>query len=195
MINGLSYIENYITGYQHTWLLNKIDEQPWLDDIKRRVQHYGYKYDYRARKVTKSAHIGKLPEWLRRIGKNMRDAGYIPKIPDQVIINEYLPGQGITPHIDCEPCFDDVIISLSLGSACTMDFIKKTRGDVENSPYVHKDDCKHIWLQPRSLLILKDEARYNWFHGIRGRKTDEVSGMRVQRGRRVSLTFRSVILD
>ncbi|WP_231289239.1 hypothetical protein [Rickettsia bellii] len=31
------------------------------------------------------------------------------EIPDQVIINEYMPGQGIAPHTDCIPCFSDTI--------------------------------------------------------------------------------------
>ena len=200
-IEGLTYVKNYITGYQHTWLLNRIDEQEWLDDLKRRVQHYGYKYDYRARKVTKNAHIGRLPEWLRRLGKKIRDDGYMcangkPVIPDQVIINEYLPGQGITPHIDCEPCFNDHIVSLSLGSACIMDFIKKNRGGSDNPENsVCADDIRRVWLQPTSLIVLTGEARYNWLHGIRARKSDEIMGVKVARERRVSLTFRSVILS
>lgn len=48
------------------------------------------------------------------------------KIPDQLIINEYLPGQGIAPHIDCVPCFTETIVSISLGDEYPMRF---TRGD------------------------------------------------------------------
>jgi hypothetical protein len=29
--------------------LAEIDAQPWLGDLKCRVQHYGYRYDYQAR--------------------------------------------------------------------------------------------------------------------------------------------------
>ena len=47
-INGLNYIENYINDHQHDWLLERIDQEDWLNDLKRRVQHYGYKYDYKA---------------------------------------------------------------------------------------------------------------------------------------------------
>ncbi|RKU22904.1 alpha-ketoglutarate-dependent dioxygenase AlkB, partial [Candidatus Poribacteria bacterium] len=36
-IHGLRYIPDYITEDQHDWLLDRIDEQQWLDDLKRRV--------------------------------------------------------------------------------------------------------------------------------------------------------------
>ena len=38
--------------------------------------------------------------------------------PDQVTVNEYLPGQGIAPHVDTHSAFEDGIASLSLGSSC-----------------------------------------------------------------------------
>jgi hypothetical protein len=52
-----------------------------------------------------------------------------------------------------------------------------------------------LWLAPRSLLLLQGTARYEWQHGIPARKSDVRNGQRVQRGRRVSLTFRAVQLD
>lgn len=47
-IEGLTYIPNYITKDE---LWSVIYQQSWLTDIKRRTQHYGYKYDYKARKT------------------------------------------------------------------------------------------------------------------------------------------------
>ncbi|KJW03265.1 putative alkylated DNA repair protein [Rickettsia endosymbiont of Ixodes pacificus] len=58
-----------------------------------------------------------------------------------------MPGQGIASHIDCIPCFSDTICSLSLSGGCVM----------ELTNYKEK---RFIALQPRSLLILKNEARY-----------------------------------
>jgi hypothetical protein len=46
-----------------------------------------------------------------------------------------------------------------------------------------------------SLLVMKDEARYKWTHGIAKRKSDRYRGRTIVRRRRVSLTFRKVILD
>ena len=65
-ILGLQYIEDYIDEHQHDWLLTQIDKQQWLDDLKRRVQHYGFKYDYRARKVDLDMRIGEV---TRVVGK------------------------------------------------------------------------------------------------------------------------------
>ena len=108
----------------------------------------------------------------------------MPEVADQVIVNEYKPGQGISSHIDCEPCFKDTIVSLSLGSGCVMNFRNKS------------DKTKKIpvWLAPRSLVILSGEARYEWLHGIAARKWDEWDGEKHERQRRVSLTFRKVII-
>ncbi len=184
-IPGLSCIKNYITADRHNKLLAQVDEQVWLEDIKRRVQHYGFKYDYRARKVNYDMHIGELPRWLEELSKELYWDKYMPEVADQVIVNEYLPGQGISAHVDCEPCFKDTIVSLSLGSNCVMNFTNKL------------DKAKRIpiWLEPRSLIVMKGEARYKWLHSIPARSSDEWEGERHGRQRRVSLTFRKVIID
>ena len=183
-ISGLQYVENYIDERQHDWALARIDEHQWLDDLKRRVQHYGFKYNYKARKVDMDMRIGELPEWLNRLSEKLYEDGYMPEVADQVIVNEYLPGQGISSHIDCEPCFKDTIVSLSLGSGCVMNFTNR----------FDKTKKIPVWLAPRSLVVLNGEARYEWLHGIAARKWDEWDGQRHDRERRVSLTFRKVII-
>ena len=184
-INGFEYIENYIDENEQDRLLTQIDRTPWREDLRRRVQHYGFKYDYKARKVNLDMRIGQLPEWLQALGQKLHDDRHMPVEPDQVIINEYQPGQGISSHIDCEPCFANMIVSLSLGSGCVMDFTNR-RDKTKKIP---------VWLAPRSIIVLKDEARYGWLHGIAPRKSDQWEGQTYERQRRVSLTFRKVILD
>ena len=186
-IKGFGYIEDYIGESDHDWLLNQIDkyEHQWLKDLKRRVQHYGFKYDYKARKVNHDMRIGQLPEWLQTLGRRLYDDGHMPAEPDQVIVNEYEPGQGISSHIDCEPCFANMIVSLSLGSGCIMDFTNK----------LDKTKKIPVWLAPRSIIVLRDEARYEWLHGIAPRKSDQWAGQAYERQRRVSLTFRKVIIE
>ncbi len=158
-IQGLNYTPNFITKEQEQFLISKIDGEPWLNDLKRRVQHYGYKYDYKTRKITPDLRIGEIPDWLQILD------GF-----DQVIVNEYLVGQGITPHIDCIPCFDKKICSLSLLEPCEMVLERGTQ--------------KHsIILEPRSLLTFEGEARYKWKHSIPARKSNI-------KNRRVSVTFR-----
>lgn len=182
-IEGLNYIPDFITLAEEASLLDTIDHQPWLTDLKRRVQHYGWKYDYTARKVDESMRLGALPDWLRDYCQRLYDDGHFPKVPDQVIINEYQPGQGIAPHIDCVPCFEETIASLSIGTPCMMDFTHPATSE----------KVAHL-LEPRSLIIFSGDARYQWKHGIAARKTDKYEGQVIQRGRRISLTFRNVII-
>lgn len=183
-IPGLQYIPNFICQEEAQYLLTQIDQQNWSLELKRRVQHYGYHYDYKAKNITKKLHLGALPEWLNSYCEQLQTQSFFPKTPDQVIINEYQPGQGISPHIDCIPCFEETIASLSLRSECVMDFIHTSTGE--------KMCCV---LEPRSLLLLSGEARYLWRHGIAARKTDRYKGEILVRGRRVSLTFRNVVLS
>ena len=184
-IKGFKYIERYINKCVHERLIEQIDGNSWLEDLKRRVQHYGFKYDYKARKVNYGMHIGDLPDWLQKLGQRLHEDGHMPKKPDQVIVNEYEPGQGISSHIDCEPCFENTIVSLSLVSSCVMDFTHKP----------DKTKKVPVWLAPRSIIVLRDESRYNWLHGIAPRKSDQWEGQTFERKRRVSLTFRKVIID
>lgn len=183
MIAGLRYMENYLSPDEHDHLLQAIDGEIWLTDLKRRVQHYGYRYDYKKRSVDPSMRLGNLPEWITPLAARLHSDGFSPDVPDQVIVNEYLPGQGIASHIDCEPCFGDTILSLTLGSACVMDFT-----------HVATRTVVPILLQPRSLVVMQGAARYEWQHGIAARKTDVFESQIIQRGRRVSLTLRRVIV-
>ena len=183
-ISGLTYIAGFISAQEQNFLLSQTDRQPWLTDLKRRVQHYGYKYDYKARAVSNDAYLGPLPDWLLSLSKKLHDDGIFPLVPDQAIVNEYLPGQGISAHLDCIPCFADTIASLSLGSPCIMEFSNPTTGEK-----------KSIILEDRSLILLSGPARYEWQHAIPTRKSDIINGIKTERTRRVSLTFRNVILN
>lgn len=177
-IEGLVYIPEFITKEEERAVIAAIDTQPWRNDLKRRVQHYGYRYDYKARAVTDDAYLGKLPDWITPIAQKL------PFKPDQAIVNEYEPGQGISAHIDCVPCFDDTIASLSLGSAAIMQFMHPKTGAKEE-----------LYLQERSLIVLRGPARYEWTHAIPARKSDMVNGFKIERSRRLSLTFRTMILS
>lgn len=184
MIHGLTYLSNAIDIMVAQTLLHDIDTEEWRTDLKRRVQHYGYIYDYKRHTVDQSMYLGKLPEWSPKIVKMLELNPAFGIQPDQMIVNEYQPGQGIAHHIDCEPCFGDRIASISLNSSCLMTFI-----------HVESNQTFELMLEPNSLLIMRDEARYNWKHGISARKSDIYQGKKIKRGRRISVTFRKVILN
>ena len=179
--DGLTYLENYISEDEADRLVQEIDAAPWRTDLKRRVQHYGYRYDYKARQARREDYLGPLPELFQGLAERLTAEGHFETVPDQVIINEYQPGQGISAHIDCQPCFGDTIASLSLLSACVMRFASQ----------IHSQQLE-LHLQSASLLVLKGDARHMWTHAIPARKTDVFEGQKHTRSRRISLTFRTM---
>lgn len=182
--DGLTYREDHITRNDADALLAAVDASAWIADLNRRVQLYGYRYDYKTRQARRDDRIGPLPDVLQRVAIGLTREGVFAKSPDQVIVNEYLPGQGISAHIDCRPCFGETIAILSLGSACVMRF-------------AHHSSSRtvELALRPLSLLTLSGEARHEWTHAIPARKSDLIDGEKHSRSRRVSLTFRTMRFD
>lgn len=178
-VPGLLYYPQLLCAKEQMDVLAEVDASEWRDDLSRRVQHYGFKYDYKARRVDHSMYVGPLPPFAVIVGQKLVTLGLFSELPDQLIVNEYQPGQGITPHIDCQPCFKDTIATVSLGSVYTMDLSEPSTGEL-----------LEVDLELGSCLIFSGVARTQWKHGIRARKVDRG---RV-RERRVSLTFRNVIL-
>ena len=185
---GLEYHPDFLAASEEDVLLAHIDSSEWLTDLSRRVMHFGYKYDYTNRSLDETARIGPLPEWLAQLSNLVRDAASeeakrlldLERPFEQAIINEYLPGQGIAPHIDRD-CFGPVVATVSLGSAANMDFCCESTED----EYVQ---C----LAPRSLVLLCGDARSKWRHGIAKRRSDTLNGQKTKRQRRVSITFRTI---
>ena len=179
---GIVYSPDIVTAEEEDAIRLRLDADRWSNTLKRRVQHFGYVYDYKARSVTADAYLGRLPEWLERLAQGLVSQGYFTELPDQVIANEYMPGQGISAHVDCVPCFNDTIVSISLLSQCEMVFRDRS-----------SSTAVALMLQRRSAVLLKGPGRYDWTHEIPAHKSDLVGGARMMRDRRISLTFRKVI--
>lgn len=163
-------------------LLDTLDRMPWLNDLSRRVQHYGWRYDYRSRRIHHDAYLGPLPGFLQDVAGELFSAGLMECVPDQAIVNEYLPGQGIAAHIDCQPCFGPEITTISLGDDYPMRFTN-----------ISTEEAIDVWLPVGSACVISGPARYEWRHEIAKRKSDHFGGTRKRRKRRVSVTFRTVI--
>lgn len=168
-------------------IMDRVDSAAWRGDLERRVQHYGWRYDYRARTVDADMRIGPLPGWLLEVALRLyrHETRPFDRIPDQAIVNEYLPGQGIAMHVDRQ-CFGPAVATISLGDAWRMD-LRPTRS-VDAEP-------AQILLEPGSALIMTGEARSRWLHGIAKRKRERTDGGGRPRNRRISLTFRTVLAD
>jgi alkylated DNA repair dioxygenase AlkB len=173
---GLELHENFVTEEEEKSLLKSIDRYEWDTTLKRRTQHYGFKYDYKNRSISKDQYLGPLPPWNDLVVQRMIEKDLVKTTPEQAIVNEYEPGQGISAHTD-SGVFGEPIVSLSLGSDCVMIFSKG-------------DQKVELFLKRRTLLILRGESRWYWKHEIPQRKTDTVSTIVFKRGRRVSVTYR-----
>jgi len=178
-LGGLVYVAEFLSPQEQEFLLNAVDLQPWRSDLKRRVQHYGYRYDYKARQVDQSMYLGSLPAFAVPVAERLVQFSFMTQVADQLIVNEYMPGQGITAHVDCEPCFGETIAMVSLGWPYEMEFI-----------HVETSETRAILLAAGSALVVSGDARHKWQHQIKARKSDRGT----QRQRRISLTFRNVIL-
>ncbi len=180
-IPGFYYHPDLLTEDEQQALKQKIDQQSWQTSLKRRVQQYGYRYDYNKRGLSSDDDIGALPEWLMPWIKYVQERGLIQYFPDQLIINEYQPGQGIALHKDIATGFGEEIWTLSIGGGCIMRFVNSAR-----------DKAYNQYIAPGSFYKLTGPARYKWKHGIAARKTDRINNRRIPRNRRLSLTFRTV---
>ncbi|ORX97997.1 hypothetical protein K493DRAFT_313852 [Basidiobolus meristosporus CBS 931.73] len=186
-IPGLLLIEDFITEEEEAELMAEVERGEWSGqgsgpnpEMKRRTQHYGYVFSYRYRRVMSK--LGPLPEHVQVVVKRMLDLGVLALPPNSCIVNEYQPGQGIMPHIDAPTIFGPKIISLSLLSPCLMTFEQvKTR---------EKHD---VLLRPRSLVVMTEASRFDYKHSISKELVERFKKLTIERGRRVSLTFRTIL--
>lgn len=87
---GLECYSQFITEDEQSKLLKIIDEGVWSNELKRRVQHFGYRYDYKSKNLDKSHKIGALPEFCNYVIERLLENKIISKKPDQLIINGML---------------------------------------------------------------------------------------------------------
>lgn len=87
----------------------------------RSVKHYGYEFLYGSNSVDPEHPLpGGLPAICTTLLERILEAGLVAHPPDQLTVNQYLPGSGIPPHVDTHSAFEDGIISITLGSHTVM---------------------------------------------------------------------------
>ncbi|XP_004512339.1 alkylated DNA repair protein ALKBH8 homolog isoform X2 [Cicer arietinum] len=208
-IPGIYLVHDFVSAKEEEDLLQAVDSRPWNCLAKRRVQHYGYEFCYDIRNVNTKRCLGELPSFLsptlERISSCPAFKNADSIVLDQLTVNEYPPGVGLSPHIDTHSAFEDLIFSLSLAGPCIMEFrryedgaqlprvasstVTKVESPEDGSNFIRKA----IYLPPRSLLLISGEARYAWHHYIPHHKIDKVNGRVIRRAsRRVSFTLRKV---
>ena len=160
-IEGLYYIPNYLKQEKITNLINKINYDIKFESISkhknsRRVAHYGYYYSYDRTGLRPAP---KIPDFLQELISNEMFKKINKKYNivnydfDQVIINEYLPGQQINYHIDHTTLFSDVIVCITIGSSVPINF-------------KWENEIVSVDVASGSMYIMTDDARYKWQHSL-----------------------------
>lgn len=160
------YIPNFVSEDEQTQLLHQIYEvsaSRWKFLKNRRLQNWGGVVH------EKGLLPQELPPWLKVTTEKIRQhTKLFPSSINHVLINEYLPDQGIMPHQD-GPAYFPVVAILSLQSPVVIDFNPHSQLQDVSS----KAPCS-VLLMPCSLLIFKDEAYSDYLHGI---QDNEVHGL------------------
>ncbi|KAF2884905.1 hypothetical protein ILUMI_21276 [Ignelater luminosus] len=188
------YIPNFITEEEESYILNKVYGVPkpkWTCLSNRRLQDYG------GIPHKNGMIVEKIPSWLETFMNRISHFKLFgDKVANHVLVNEYLPGQGIMPHSD-GPLFYPTITTISCGSHTILEFCDSNdRGKI----------CD-LLLEPRSLVILQDDMYTKYLHSIREVTEDRITdcyanlkecsskysiGEVLKRKTRVSLTIRNV---
>ncbi|XP_067413417.1 alpha-ketoglutarate-dependent dioxygenase alkB homolog 6 [Emydura macquarii macquarii] len=203
------YIPNFISESEEAYLLSQVYAVPkpkWTQLSGRKLQNWG------GLPHPKGMVLEKLPAWLQSYAEKISFLGaFGGKLANHVLVNEYLPGQGIMPHED-GPLYFPTVTTVSLGSHTLLDFYhpvsREEQADGEQVPEPQTEEQRHflsLLLEPRSLLVLREDMYIHYLHGIRPAISDTVTekvanvmacgtalGDELCRGTRVSLTIRHV---
>jgi alkylated DNA repair dioxygenase AlkB len=146
---GLSLIEDFATPEEETAILQQVPPTPPRLCVQERnsIRRFGSQSAYRTNVVGKF-----IPESISVLCRRLHQQKILDFVAHSITVNEYQKGQQIAPHID-EPRCGPVIAVLSMCSPATMRLTSNT-------------DSYTIVLPPRSLVVMKDEIRYQWRHSV-----------------------------
>jgi alkylated DNA repair dioxygenase AlkB len=125
-------------------------------EAKRKVQSFGFDYNFDKRSITKGKDIPGNLKFL--IDKAANFLSLSSTDLAEVLVTDYPKGSVINWHRDAPPF--DTIVGISLLADC----------DFRLRPYKaekkHKSAILHLTVQRRSLYIIRGEARNAWEHSI-----------------------------
>ena len=139
-----------------------------------------------------------LPGPLAVIASSLVAAGVFQLTPNHVLVNEYLPGQGILPHTD-GPLYQPKTATLSIGGTHVLLKLAKRLSADQIGIQENKVALEVLLEGTGSLVTFCDEAYTKYVHSIDDQVTEEQAsdcccnaktGTTITRGYRISLTFR-----
>ncbi|KFM74967.1 putative alpha-ketoglutarate-dependent dioxygenase ABH6, partial [Stegodyphus mimosarum] len=196
------YIPHFITPAEESYLLEKVYASPkpkWKILSNRRLQNWG------GLPHPKGMIEEELPEWLKDYTKKVKDLDiFEDKVPNHVLVNEYLPGQGIMPHED-GPLFYPTIATINLGSHTILDYYEKINVLEHSKTETESNYVGSLLLERCSLLVVQHDLYHKYLHGIQEKEVDIINekiknlnacnnlvGCELKRNTRISLTIRHV---
>ncbi|WAR19213.1 ALKB6-like protein [Mya arenaria] len=210
---SIHYIPDFISREEGEYLLKNVYTAPkpkWTQLSNRRLQNWG------GLPHPKGMVAEDLPKWLQTCAEKISRLGvFEDKVPNHVLVNEYEAGQGIMPHVD-GPLYFPTVSTISLGSHTLLDFYKPIQEHSESENMNVNSETiatafedryvSSILLQPRSLILVRDDMYTRYLHGIAERTDDIINtsvanldkcvgvnvGDKITRTTRVSLTIRYV---
>lgn len=159
---GFEYLPSFISQEEEEALIKAVDAitlHPFRFqgfEARRKVASFGYDYSFDQARLNPGQPIPPAFDFLlEKLGRHTRLS---PGNFAELLVTEYPPGSVINWHRDAPPF--DLIAGISLGAACSFrlrphDKKKQGRGSIIS-----------LTVAPRSLYILKDEARSEWQHSI-----------------------------
>jgi len=208
------YIPDFISEAEEANLMRHIEQSPgprWTQLANRRLQNWG------GVPHPKGMLAEPMPPWLlplvNRVScvevrtednndKSQQQIFTSGKGPNHVLVNEYLPGQGIMPHTD-GPLFHPTIATVTLGSHTVLRLYSPLEEDSVALPWDQREVAA-VLVRRRSLVVLKDQCYSSLLHGIQEVKEDQMESSIVNlteeekeqrvmaRNTRISLTIRHV---
>jgi alkylated DNA repair dioxygenase AlkB len=158
--DGFAYRSDAISESEAATLVNTFAELPFKPFEfqgflgNRRTVSFGWSYDYGGRALRKA---DDLPEFLLPLRVKAEEFAGLPLASlVQSTVIEYAPGAGIGWHRD-KADFGDVL-AFSFLAPCNLRFRRKREDG--------KWDRAAITAEPRSLYLLRGEARAGWYHSI-----------------------------
>ncbi|KEP54681.1 2OG-Fe(II) oxygenase family protein [Rhizoctonia solani 123E] len=182
------YIPNFINEAEEATLLRKIESSPagkWRNLPNRRQLRSRVRLQVWGGEISKSGTLvpQDLPSFVTdypNLLEKLRATGAFSAVSqgtvNHIILNEYLPGQGITPHQD-GPSYHPVVATLTLGSHAVMEYYRYRESSQDGSDDPNREDVGktidplptlRLLLEPRSLVITHGALYTQHLHGIPG---------------------------
>ena len=178
--DGLVYRLDFLTIDEERALLVEIGRLPLVGarykafTAKRRILGYGTGYDFDHNDLVAAPPV---PPFLLALRERAAPVAGLPAARfSQALVAEYRAGTTLGWHRDAPPF--GTVVGISLAANCRLRF----------RPYPPKPgramDGFELRLEPRSIYVLRDDARWRWQHHVPSTKA-----------LRYSITFRTLRAD